>query len=167
MTSALPPITIFGAGLSGLTLGLCLKQRGIVAVVYDRATSPPRYNHGMVPHSSTYRPLLSILHMDETTFREKLMINAQKGDSGSLPGTHSSAPIDAFRCHRGRLEALLGKDLSISWDKRLNDLQLASQSQELTASFDDGPKPEFYNEAASCSITLPLMASDPSLTPNI
>lgn len=24
MTSALPPITIFGAGLSGLTLGLCL-----------------------------------------------------------------------------------------------------------------------------------------------
>lgn len=47
-------------------------------------------------------------------------------------------PADAFRCHRGRLEALLGKGLSISWDKRLNDLQLASQSQKLTASFDDG-----------------------------
>ena len=47
-------------------------------------------------------------------------------------------PTDAFRCHPGRLENLLGKDLSISWDKRLNDLQLASQSKELTASFNDG-----------------------------
>ena len=53
------------------------------------------------------------------------------------PGTHGSAPTDAFRCHRGRLEALLGKDLSVNWDKRLDDLQLASQSKELTAPFDD------------------------------
>lgn len=56
---------------------------------------------------------------------------------GSLSETNSSVPIDAFRCHRGRLENLLGKDLSISWDKRLKDLQLASQSKELTASFND------------------------------
>lgn len=138
MTSALPPITIIGAGLSGLTLGLCLKHRGIAAVLYDRATSSPRYNYGIVLHSSTYRPLLSILHMDETTFREKLAVNAQQGGNGSLSGSNCSAPTDAFRCHRGRLEALLGKDLSISWDKRLKDLQLASQSKELTASFDDG-----------------------------
>lgn len=138
MNSALPPIAIIGAGLSGLTLGLCLKHKGIAAIVYDRATSSPRYNYGIVLHASTYRPLLSILHMDEKTFREKLAVNAQQGGTGSLSGTNSPAPADAFRCHRGRLEALLGKDLSISWDKRLKDLQLASQSKELTASFDDG-----------------------------
>lgn len=136
MTSALSPITIIGAGLSGLTLGLCLKHRGIAAVVYDCATSP-RHNYGIVLHSSTYSPLLSILQMDKTTFREKLVVNAQQGGSSSLSGTNSSAP-DAFRCHRGRLEALLSKDLSICWDKRLKDIQLASQSKELTASFDDG-----------------------------
>lgn len=146
MASAIPPITIIGAGLSGLTLGLCLKHRGIGAVVYDRATSPPRYNYGIVLHSSTYRPLLSILHMNETTFREKLAVNAQQG-SGSLSGTNSSAPTDAFRCHRGRLQDLLGKDLSISWDKRLKDLQLAPQSKEISASFDGG-----YSLKARCLI---------------
>lgn len=95
MTSA-PPITIIGAGLSGPTPGLCLKHRRTAAVVYDRATSSPRYNHGMVLHSSTYRPLLSILHMDETTFREKSAVNAQQGGSGSLPG-------DARFCTHRRL----------------------------------------------------------------
>lgn len=138
MTSAFPPIAIVGAGLSGLTLGLCLKHRGIAAVVYDRANHSPRYNYGIVLHSSTYRPLLSILNMDEASFRDKLAVNAQQGGSGSLSGMKGSAPTDAFRCHRGRLEALLSKDLSINWDKKLKDLQPASQSKELTASFDDG-----------------------------
>lgn len=138
MTSAVPPIAIIGAGLSGLTLGLCLKHRGIAAVVYDRATSSSRYNYGILLHTSTYRPLLRILHMDQTTFQEKLAVDAQQGGRGSLSGTKGSKPTDAFRCHRGRLEALLGKDLSISWDKRLKDIQLASQCKELTAFFDDG-----------------------------
>lgn len=146
MTSAIPPISIIGAGLSGLTLGLCLKHRGIAAVVYDHATSPPCYNYGIVLHSSTYRPLLSILNMNETTFREKLAVNAQQG-SDSLFGTNSSAATDVFRCHRGRLQNLIGKDLSISWDKSLKNLQLASQSKELTASFNDG-----YSLKARCLI---------------
>lgn len=136
MTSALPPITIIGAGLSGLTLGLCLKHKGIAAIVYDRAASSPRYNYGIVLHSTTYRPLLSILHMDEKSFREKVAVDAQRDGSSSLSRMNSSAPADAFRCHRGRLEALLGKDLSISWNKRLKNLQLNSQAQEHTASFD-------------------------------
>lgn len=138
MSPALPPIAIVGAGLSGLTLGLCLKQRGIAAVIYDRATSSPRYNYGITLHSSTYKPLLGILHMDETTFREKLAVNTQQSGSGSLLGTNGSVPADAFRCHRGRLEALLGKDLPITWDRKLKDVQLASQSDELTMVFEDG-----------------------------
>lgn len=75
--------------------------------------------------------------MDEKTFWETLAVNSQQGGSGSLSGSNNSAPTDAFHCHRGRLEALLGKDLSISWDKNLKDLQLASPSKELTVYFDD------------------------------
>ena len=138
MTSALSPITIVGAGLSGLTLGLCLKHKGIAAVLYDRAASSPRYNYGIVLHSTTYRPLLSILRMDEKTFREKVAVNAYQDGTGSHTGTNSSVPADTFRCHRGRLEALFGKDLSINWHKRLNDVQLNSTAQDLIASFDDG-----------------------------
>lgn len=140
MASAFPSIAIIGAGLSGLTLGLCLKQRGIAAVLYDRAISLPCHNYGIVLHPSTYRPLLSVLHIDETTFREKLSVNGQQSGNGSLSGTSISAPTDAFRCHRGRLEALLNKDLSIKWNKRLKDVQLSSQSKGITASFDDGYK---------------------------
>lgn len=147
MTSPLSPITIVGAGLSGLTLGLCLKHKGIAAVLYDRAASSPRYKYGIVLHSKTYRPLLSILRMDEKTFREKVAVNAHQDGTGSHSGTNSSVPADAFRCHRGRLEALLGKDLSIEWDKRLKDVQLNSAAQDLVASFDDG-----YNLKTECLI---------------
>lgn len=93
--------------------------------------------------------------MDETTFREKLAVNAQQV-SGSLSGTNSSVPTDAFRYRRGRLENLLGKDLSISWDKRLKDLQLASQSKELTASFND-----VYSLKTRCLIGLTRSLAKP------
>ncbi|MCJ1443341.1 MAG: hypothetical protein MMC23_003839 [Stictis urceolatum] len=75
--------------------------------------------------------------MDETTFREKLAVNSQQGGTGSLGGSDPSQ-ADTFRCHRGRLEALLGNGLSINWDKRLKEVQLPVQSKELTALFDDG-----------------------------
>lgn len=95
-TSALPPIAIVGAGRSGLTLGLCLKHGGIAAVEYERATSSPRDNYGIVVHSSTCRPLLSILHMDETMFRDKLAVNTQQVGSGSVLGANTSVPTDTF-----------------------------------------------------------------------
>ena len=76
--------------------------------------------------------------MDEKTFREKLEVNAQEGHSDSRPRTSDSASTNAFRCHRGRLEDLLSKDLPIIWKKELKSVQLASQSREITAFYDDG-----------------------------
>ena len=138
MTSPLPPITIIGAGLSGLTLGLALKHNGIKAVIYDRAVSRPRYNYGISLQSSAYRPLLSMLHMDETTFREKLAVNAHQGGNGSLSTTNISHQLGAFRCHRGQLEDLLSNGLPIYWGKMLTDIKLKSRAEGLIGLFDDG-----------------------------
>lgn len=141
MASKLPQITIIGAGLSGLTLGLSLRSKGIAAVLYDRAAPSPRYNYGITLYSSTYRPLLSLLDMDESSFRESVAVNAQQGGTGSLPGS------DAFRCHRGRLEALLGRSLSINWDKRLKEINVSPGSRGVTAVFEDG-----YQHTTTCLI---------------
>ena len=129
------PITIFGAGLSGLTLGFCLNRRGIPAIIYERATSSPQYNYGITLHASAYRSLLGLLQMDEVTFRKKLAVDSVQGGTGNLGKCMQN---DAFRCHRGRLESLLRNELVISWGKRLKDVQFEEQSKDLTAHFEDG-----------------------------
>ncbi|KAH8199003.1 hypothetical protein TruAng_006832 [Truncatella angustata] len=141
MASKLPQITIVGAGLSGLTLGLSLRSKGIAAVLYDRAAPSPRYNYGITLYASTYRPFLSLLDMDESSFRESVAVNAQQGGTGSWPGS------DTFRCHRGRLEALLSRYLSINWDKRLKEINMSPGSRGVTAVFEDG-----YQHKTTCLI---------------
>lgn len=131
-----PQVTIIGAGLSGLTLGHCLKHKGISATIYDRATSNRLSNSGITLNSSTYQPLLSILRLDEPAFREKLAVDSQNGGSGRLSVQVSSH--NSFRCHRGRLEALLGHSQNINWDKRLKDIDISAPSQRITAQFEDG-----------------------------
>ena len=131
------PIAIVGAGLGGLTLGLCLQRKGIATVIYDRATSSTRYNYGITLYPSSYRPLLSLLHMDEATFRNKLAVDARQGGSGRMANKGSSQ-VDAFRCHRGSLETLIGTELAISRGRKLKHVQLDAQSKEITAVFDGG-----------------------------
>ena len=140
MSSTLPPITIVGAGLSGITLGLCLKQKGIPASIYDCATSPPRYSYGIVLRSATYRPLLSLLRMDEATFRRRTAVDSQQGRNGDFPSRSSPVPTDSFRCHRGRLEAILRQGLMISWNKKLRAVRKASGSKTVTATFENGDR---------------------------
>ncbi|ETS77796.1 hypothetical protein PFICI_09858 [Pestalotiopsis fici W106-1] len=132
MASKLPQVTIIGAGLSGLALGLSLQSKGIASILYDRATSASRYNYGITLYPSTYRPLLSLLDMDESSFRRTLAVNAHEGGLGSL------STSDGFRCHRGRLEALLGRSLSIQWDKKLKEINMVPASRDLNVVFEDG-----------------------------
>lgn len=138
MTTKLPIISIIGAGLSGLTLGLTLKHKGIAAIIYDRAASAPRYNYGITLYPSTYRPLLDILGIDEASFRAKLAVNAHQSGDGGLAATDDAAHSTGFRCHRGRLEALLRNDLSIRWGEELKDVQLKADSGKVNAIFEDG-----------------------------
>ena len=135
-----PPITIIGAGLAGLTLGRCLKHKGIPAIIYERAPSSPRYGYGITLHSSTYQPLLSILEMDESTFRDQLAVDAAHNGNGNLSvGSLSSS---SFRCHRGRLEQLLRESQEINWALTLKDLEISPQSQKITAVFENGKRVE-------------------------
>ena len=138
------PITIVGAGLAGLTLGRSLAQKGIPAVIYERASSSPRFNYGITLHSSTYQPLLRILQLDENTFREKVAVDAQQSGKGHLSSIHlttnSSYGDFSFRCHRGNLELLLRQEQDIQWNHTLKGIELSSQSRSVTASFHEGER---------------------------
>ena len=112
------PITIAGAGLADLTLGKCLSQKGIQSLMIERVSSSPRYNYGTTLHPWAYQPLLSVLQMDESTFRERLSIDASRGGMGSISGNALLAGVDTrpgtFRCHRGRMERFFREDQDVN-----------------------------------------------------
>ena len=118
-----PPITIIGAGLAGLTLGRCLKAKGIPALLLERVSSPPRYNYGITLHPWASQPLLEVLKMDESKFRSKLAVDASRG--GLSDGNVSAS---TFRCHRGRLEALLREGLDIRWEHPIKGVEVLPQN---------------------------------------
>ncbi|KAL8705509.1 MAG: hypothetical protein Q9201_001384 [Fulgogasparrea decipioides] len=124
------PITIVGAGLAGLTLGRCLRQHGIAAVVLERVSSSPRYNYGITLHPWAFQPLLGVLQMDETTFKETLSIDAARRGTGKTTGDTLAPGIETdpgtFRCHRGRLEKLLQEGQDIRWEHTVQDVRTSS-----------------------------------------
>ncbi|KAL8933383.1 MAG: hypothetical protein Q9216_006392 [Gyalolechia sp. 2 TL-2023] len=125
------PITIVGAGLTGLTLGHCLKQFGIAAVVLERAPSPLRNNYTITLHPWAFQPLLSILKVNEELFREKLAIDLIRQGHGEISdgAIAPGIPTDAgsSRCHRGRLERLLREGQDIRWDHTVQDVTTSPQ----------------------------------------
>lgn len=138
------PVTIIGAGLAGLTLGRCLKHKGIPAVVFDCVASLPYHNHGITLHPSTYQPLLSILQMEESVFREQLAVDVQQDGIANISSVRIRPEIsnDSFRCHRGRLERLLQKEQSIKYKHTLQNLEIHPQSQKIIAVFQNGERIE-------------------------
>ena len=120
------PIVILGAGLAGLTLGQCLRQKGIPAVLLEKMSSSPRYSYGITLYPRSYQPLCKTMKVDEATFREKLSVDAKRGGAGSMTD-HNIMPNPAgtFRCHRGRLEILLREGQDIRWEHRVQDMQLS------------------------------------------
>ncbi|KAL8829306.1 MAG: hypothetical protein Q9170_006227 [Blastenia crenularia] len=125
------PIAIVGAGLAGLTLGRCLRQHGVAAVVLERVSSSPRYNYAITLHPWAFQPLLNILQMDEGLFREKLAIDSVRHGTGKVPEGALAPGINAdsatFRCHRGRLEKLLQEGQDIRWGHTVQDVTTSSQ----------------------------------------
>lgn len=123
---SISPIVIAGAGIAGLTLGRCLKHKNIPTLIIERVSSPPRNNYGITLHPWAYRPLLAALQMDESTFRDMLSVDANRGGSGAMAGDLMSTSIDTtsgtFRCHRGRLERLLREGQDIRWGHAIEDI---------------------------------------------
>ena len=125
------PITIIGAGLAGLTLGRCLRQHGIPAVVFERVSPSSRYHYGITLHPWAYRPLLKLLQSDEAAFRENLAIDSTRDGTGALSSSALTQGLDTdpgtFRCHRGRLEKWLQQEQDIQWEKSLEDIEATTQ----------------------------------------
>lgn len=126
-----PPITVVGAGLAGLTLGRCLRHHGIAAVILEKTSSRPRYNYGITLHPWAYQPLLNVLQMDESNFRNTLSVDAARRGTGKMTGDTLAYGIEmdhgTFRCHRGRLEKLLREGLDIRWEQTVQDVRLSPQ----------------------------------------
>jgi 2-polyprenyl-6-methoxyphenol hydroxylase-like FAD-dependent oxidoreductase len=73
-----PPIRIVGAGLSGLSLGQCLRRSSIPAVIYERVkANPTRNNYGITLYRSTYKPLLDTLKITEEDFERQVGVQTQ------------------------------------------------------------------------------------------
>jgi 2-polyprenyl-6-methoxyphenol hydroxylase-like FAD-dependent oxidoreductase len=125
---SISPIVIAGAGIAGLTLGRCLKQKNIPTLIIEKFSSPPRNNYGITLHPWAYRPLLAALHMDESTFRDMLSVDTNRGGSGAIAGDLMSTSIDTtsgtFRCHRGRFERLLREGQDIRWGHTIEDIEI-------------------------------------------
>lgn len=129
------PISIVGAGIGGVTLGRCLKQRGISAVLYEKASSSPRNLYGVTLHASTYKPLLDLLEIDEATFRRQVAVDGASGGNGAIHGQQS-----AFRAHRQRLESLIREGLDIRWEHAVDKVEQTSSGTVLHVK--DGEKVE-------------------------
>lgn len=121
------PVTIIGAGLSGLVLGQCLRRREIPARIFQRVNeSKTHNNYGITLHRGTFEPLLAALGMEEKAFLNLVAI--RKPSSGEIVADASN-----LRVNRGALTRMLGEGLNIKWDHQLSGFR-----QELaggTASF--------------------------------
>lgn len=121
------PISIIGAGIGGLTLARCLRNHGIPSILYEKMSSAPRHHYGITLHASSYRPLLGVLNLDETTFRRRVAVDGTLGGTGHINPQTTMRPGAAkprsFRAHRGKLEQLLREGLDIKWDQAVQQVE--------------------------------------------
>lgn len=133
-------ISIVGAGIGGLTLSRCLLQRGIRAILYEKAPSSPRHSYAITLQPASYRPLLKVLNIDEKTFKNRVAVDAGIGGSGNINteayGYRNLEPA-AFRAHRGKFEELLREGLDVRWEHTVQTVTRNSEGG-LTLDFANG-----------------------------
>jgi tyrosinase len=124
------PVRIIGAGLSGLTLGQCLRRRNIPAVIYERVkANPTRNNYGITLYKSTYKPLLETLQITEDDFQRQ--VGVQDPDSGAVVLDNQR-----LRVNRAALTSLLESNLDIRYEHKLKDIAHSTTSRSI--SFEKG-----------------------------
>ncbi|CAF9920304.1 MAG: hypothetical protein GOMPHAMPRED_002049 [Gomphillus americanus] len=124
-----PRICIVGAGISGLVLGRCLLRRGIQAVLFEKSRSTPTRNkYGITLYAAAYRPLLRLLDIEESYFRNKVAVDASIGGHGRIGSGKDS---NEFRVNRARLEGFLAEGLDIRYEHRLETLEQLPNSTVL------------------------------------
>ena len=122
------PIAILGAGIAGLTLGRCLRQKGISSVIYDRASSTPRHSYGITLEPRAYKPLLDVLNIDEHTFRKQLAVDNIVQDGISKLSSGDPESSTAFRANRAKLESMLREGQTIRTNHELASASIMDDS---------------------------------------
>lgn len=126
-TMAPTPVRIIGAGLSGLTLGQCLRGKSVPAIIYERVkANPTRNNHGITLYKSTYKPLLDTLKITEDEFRRQ--VGVCHPDSGA-----AVSDDQRLRVNRAALTRMLEQDLNIKFEHKLTSI--ASNDKLRSVSF--------------------------------
>ncbi|KAK0353810.1 hypothetical protein LTR02_011692 [Friedmanniomyces endolithicus] len=138
-----PTISIVGAGLSGLVLGRCLKQRGTPCIIFDRdtaAAAATRYSYGITLYPWAYRPLLRYLDLNEATFQKTVAVDSYIGGVGRLSShtRHGSNETDGFRANRRKLEKMLREGLDVRWEHDLTEISSEEGSNSMV--FGNGQK---------------------------
>ena len=102
---------------------------------------PSPSNYGITLHASSYRPLLDLLQISQSTFESEIVIKAQRGIEKRLLISHfphqSSPQHTSLYCHKGKLERLLRRGLDIQRPKILQHIKIPSQDQGIKAIFND------------------------------
>ena len=104
---------IVGAGLGGLVLGQWFKAKNIPVTIVEKALYPALRNYDITLHRSLYQRLLPVLQRNEASFLKECSTEMD-----------SAITAQTFRCHRGRLENFLRKDLDIRWGQHLKRVQM-------------------------------------------
>jgi 2-polyprenyl-6-methoxyphenol hydroxylase-like FAD-dependent oxidoreductase len=165
-----PSIRIAGAGLSGLVLGQCLRQKGIQFTIWERVKSnPTRNNYGITLYKSTYRPLLETLRITEDEFTRQ--VGVHHPDSGAAVSDNQR-----LRVNRSALTRLLEAGLDIQWNHKLRKpiLDDAPQSvsiwtgeEEVTETFDLLVAADGVHSAARTQLDLPSSAFELEVLPYV
>jgi hypothetical protein len=155
-----PPIAILRSGLGGLTLGHCLRQKGIPSVIYDRAPSTPRHTYGVTLEPCAYKPLLSIHNIDELTFRKHVAVgNLNQDGVGPVSAGDSKSPT-AFRANRNKLESMLKEGQIIQLEHSLSSATISDDDGSVEMLFQNGSKLRSGSGSGRGRCSLP----DPKIT---
>jgi 2-polyprenyl-6-methoxyphenol hydroxylase-like FAD-dependent oxidoreductase len=132
------PVSIIGAGFSGLVLGQCLRRRNIPAIIYERSNSDLRNNYGITLYNSTYRPLLECLGINEEEFKRQVAIQHPENHQPVSNGRR-------LRVNRAALTRILRKDLDIQWEHKLSDISTGTPSRSAVFTVGDQNETRDYS----------------------
>ncbi|PMD25117.1 FAD/NAD(P)-binding domain-containing protein [Hyaloscypha hepaticicola] len=117
-------IHIIGAGIGGLTLAKCLKNKGIQAIVFEKNPSPAQHSYGISLQTKTCQALMKVLGINEPTFWKRVAVDGSIGGRGLIMSKdiREAAAEYGVRTHRGRVEGLLRESLDIRWGHVLENV---------------------------------------------
>lgn len=120
-----------------------LLKSNIPAIVFDSAVQGRSPGYGLVLQQKAYKPLLSLLNLEEAAFRKSLAVDAALGGTGSVsgerakyaqPNTTDSKTL--ARLNRRRLRDLLAEGVEVRWEHKLKRVETADGS--VRAEFENG-----------------------------